>query len=81
MSSSYRPVVAIAGLGGVLGQATLDALLSPQFASSFQLPIRVLMRDPSRFGGPVHPAGMVCTYICTYTCTELYSSIFVFLDY
>ncbi|KAH0614050.1 uncharacterized protein H6S33_005936 [Morchella sextelata] len=58
MSSSYRPVVAIAGLGGVLGQATLDALLSPQFASSFQLPIRVLMRDPSRFGGPVHSAGM-----------------------
>lgn len=57
--SSYRPVVAIAGLNGALGQATLDALLSTQFMASFQLPIRVLMRTPLNFQGPMYPAGMV----------------------
>lgn len=59
MSSSYRPVVAVAGLNGALGQATIDALLSAQFMSSFQLPIRILMRTPLDFRGPVYPAGMV----------------------
>lgn len=57
--SSYRPVVAIAGLNGALGQATLDALLSTQFMASFQLPVRVLMRTPLNFQGPMYPAGMV----------------------
>lgn len=59
MSPPYKPIVAIAGLNGALGQATLDALLSAQFMSSFQLPIRVLMRTPLNFQGPVYPAGMV----------------------
>ncbi|KAG0633469.1 hypothetical protein HOY80DRAFT_1063689 [Tuber brumale] len=53
MSSSYiyRPIVAIAGLNGALGQMTLEALLSPQFIDRFQLPIRVLTRNLSNFSG------------------------------
>ncbi|KAG0126425.1 hypothetical protein HOY82DRAFT_615064 [Tuber indicum] len=53
MSSShiYRPIVAIAGLNGTLGKWTLEALLSPQFIDRFQLPIRVLTRSLTNFGG------------------------------
>ncbi|RPB06172.1 NAD(P)-binding protein [Choiromyces venosus 120613-1] len=58
MSSSYKPIVAIAGLNGALGQQTLAALLSPQFISYFQLPIRVLTRNPSNLDGYVYSADM-----------------------
>lgn len=58
MSSSYKPIVAIAGLSGVLGQLTLAALLSHQFINYFQLPIRVLTRNPSNIED-VYPAEMV----------------------
>ncbi|PWW79816.1 NAD(P)-binding protein [Tuber magnatum] len=51
MSPSYKPIVAIAGLNGTLGQQTLAALLSHQFINCFHLPIRVLTRDPSNIGG------------------------------
>lgn len=54
MSSLYRPIVAIAGLNGSLGQQTLAALLSPQFINYFQLPIRVLTRNPSNLDGYVY---------------------------
>lgn len=59
MSSLYRPIVAIAGLNGSLGQQTLAALLSSQFINYFQLPIRVLTRNPSHLDGYVYSADMV----------------------
>lgn len=71
MTSPYRPVVAIAGLNGALGQATLDALLSTQFISSFQLPIRVLMRTPLNFQGPIYPAGMVNIIILLFSLVSI----------
>lgn len=59
MSSLYRPIVAVAGLNGSLGQQTLAALLSPQFINYFQLPIRVLTRNLSNLDGDVYSADRV----------------------
>ncbi|RVD87447.1 uncharacterized protein DFL_001682 [Arthrobotrys flagrans] len=40
-----KPKVALIGSGGLLGDATLTAFLSPEFSDHFEKPIRVLTRD------------------------------------
>ncbi|KAF3185253.1 hypothetical protein TWF225_005726 [Orbilia oligospora] len=45
-SSGYlKPKVALIGSGGLLGDATLTAFLSPEFSDYFEKPIRVLTRN------------------------------------
>lgn len=44
-----KPTVALIGLGGALGQYTLNALTSAPFAGSYQLPIKAFTRDPSKY--------------------------------
>ncbi|PUU83678.1 hypothetical protein B9Z19DRAFT_783049 [Tuber borchii] len=63
MSSLYRPIVAIAGLNGSLGQQTLKALLSPEFINDFQLPIRVLTRNLSNLDGNVYYSADMAQYL------------------
>ncbi|KAK6497499.1 hypothetical protein TWF481_011906 [Arthrobotrys musiformis] len=44
-SGFVKPKVALIGSGGLLGDATLTAFLSPEFFDHFEKPIRVLTRD------------------------------------
>lgn len=79
MAGPYKPVIAIAGLNGILGQATLAALLSREFKKSFHLPIRVLTRTAADIRGHPYSSDMVCTsqraltvvlfaYRCSWSC-------------
>ncbi|KAK6346305.1 hypothetical protein TWF730_010634 [Orbilia blumenaviensis] len=43
-----KPKVALIGSGGLLGDATLTAFLSPEFSDHFETPIRVLTRNISQ---------------------------------
>ncbi|KAF3927010.1 hypothetical protein ABW20_dc0110499 [Dactylellina cionopaga] len=44
-SNYYKPKIALIGSGGLLGDATLTAFLSPEFSDYFAKPIRVLTRN------------------------------------
>ncbi|KAK6353075.1 hypothetical protein TWF696_005065 [Orbilia brochopaga] len=58
-SNYYKPKVALIGSGGLLGDATLTAFLSPAFSDYFAKPIRVFTRDI----GQSPPAGGQATYV------------------
>ncbi|KAJ6263528.1 hypothetical protein Dda_2092 [Drechslerella dactyloides] len=58
-SNEYKPKVALIGSGGLLGDATLTAFLSPAFSDYFAKPIRVFTRDI----GQSPPGGGQATYV------------------
>ncbi|KAF3929520.1 hypothetical protein ABW19_dt0203060 [Dactylella cylindrospora] len=61
-SGYHKPRIALVGSGGLLGEATLNTLLSPEFFDAFAKPIRVLTTNASK----VPPAGNTVTYCKIY---------------